>query len=61
MQDAGIISCAQAIEHYEIARFMTLIAWANAWGMEEAAANLHKALNLGRAKNAKLNELAGAV
>lgn len=60
VQDAGIISCAQAIEHYEIARFMTLTAWANAWGMEEAAANLQKALNVERAKNAKLNELAAA-
>lgn len=60
VQDAGIIACAQAIEHYEISRFMTLTAWANAWGVEAAAANLQKALNVERAKNAKLNELAAA-
>lgn len=60
VQDAGIIACAQAIEHYEIARFMTLTAWANAGRMEEAAAQLQKALNVERAKNAKLNELAAA-
>jgi ferritin-like metal-binding protein YciE len=60
VQDAGIVACAQAIEHYEIARFMTLTAWANAWRMEEAAAQLQKALNVERAKNAKLNELAAA-
>jgi ferritin-like metal-binding protein YciE len=60
VQDAGIVACAQAIEHYEIARFVTLTAWANAWRMEEAAAQLQKALNVERAKNAKLNELAAA-
>ncbi|MGE0280443.1 MAG: ferritin-like domain-containing protein [Rhizobiaceae bacterium] len=60
VQDAGIIACAQAIEHYEIARFMTLTAWANTWRMDEAAAQLQKALNVERAKNAKLNELASA-
>ena len=60
LQDAGIIACAQAIEHYEIARFMTLTAWANSRPMGDAAAHLQKALNVERAKNAKLNELAWA-
>lgn len=60
LQDAGIIACAQAIEHYEIARFMTLTAWANSRGMSKAAPYLQKALNVERAKNAKLNELAWA-
>lgn len=59
LQDAGIIACAQAIEHYEIARFMTLTAWANSKGLK-AAPQLQKALNVERAKNAKLNELAWA-
>ncbi len=60
VQDAGIIACAQAVEHYEIARFVTLTAWANAWANDKAAANLQKALNVERARNAKLNELATA-
>ena len=35
--DAGMIADAQAVEHYEIARYGTLIAWANQLGMKEAA------------------------
>jgi ferritin-like metal-binding protein YciE len=35
--DAGMIADAQAIEHYEIARYGTLIAWANQLAMADAA------------------------
>src|SRR6185437_4171836 len=35
--DAGMIADAQAVEHYEIARYGTLIAWANQLGMSDAA------------------------
>lgn len=35
--DAGLLSGAQAVEHYEISRYGTLIAWANQMGMEGAA------------------------
>lgn len=42
--DAGMIADAQAVEHYEIARYGTLIAWANQLGMEEAAALLGETL-----------------
>jgi len=35
--DAGMIADAQAVEHYEIARYGTLIAWANQLGMLDAA------------------------
>jgi ferritin-like metal-binding protein YciE len=28
VRDAGIVACAQAVEHYEIARYGALIAWA---------------------------------
>ena len=34
--DAGIIAAAQAIEHYEITRYGTLIAWAKQLGQSEA-------------------------
>jgi len=29
--DAGLLSGAQAVEHYEISRYGTLIAWPNSW------------------------------
>ena len=35
--DAGMIADAQAVEHYEIARYGTLIAWANQLGITDAA------------------------
>jgi ferritin-like metal-binding protein YciE len=34
--DAGLIAAAQAIEHYEIARYGTLLAWAKQLGIDEA-------------------------
>ncbi len=42
--DAGMIADAQAVEHYEIARYGTLIAWADQLGMEEAVALLNETL-----------------
>ncbi|MBB3655900.1 ferritin-like metal-binding protein YciE [Rhizobium sp. BK650] len=34
--DAGLISAAQAVEHYEIARYGTLKTWAQTLGFKEA-------------------------
>ncbi|SEP25653.1 protein of unknown function [Methylobacterium sp. ap11] len=34
--DAGLIAAAQAVEHYEIARYGTLLAWARQLGFSEA-------------------------
>jgi ferritin-like metal-binding protein YciE len=46
--DAGLVAAAQAIEHYEIARYGTLIAWAGQLGMKDAVkllqATLHSVL-----------------
>ena len=42
--DAGIIASAQAVEHYEITRYGTLIAWAKRLGMNEAAGLLEQTL-----------------
>ncbi len=36
--DAGLISSAQAVEHYEIARYGTLKRWAQVLGYKEAVA-----------------------
>ncbi|KQV36698.1 MULTISPECIES: ferritin-like domain-containing protein [unclassified Rhizobium] len=38
--DAGLISCAQAVEHYEIARYGTLKSWAAQLGYTEAVSLL---------------------
>jgi len=35
--DAGLVSAAQAVEHYEIARYGTLKRWAEELGMKDAA------------------------
>lgn len=35
--DAGLVAGAQAVEHYEIARYGTLVTWANLLGMSDAA------------------------
>ena len=35
--DAGMIADAQAVEHYEIARYGTMIAWAKQLGMNDAS------------------------
>ena len=40
--DAALIAAAQAVEHYEIARYGTLIAWAKELGREDCARMLEK-------------------
>lgn len=44
VRDAGIIAASQKIEHYEIATYGTLAAWAKTLGEEEAAALLVESL-----------------
>ena len=43
--DAGMIADAQAVEHYEIARYGTMIAWAKQLGMNDAASLLQQTLD----------------
>ena len=56
--DAGLIAAAQAAEHYEIARYGTLTAWAKMLGMSEAQKILHKTLEEERQTDEKLSILA---
>ncbi|GEP07220.1 ferritin-like domain-containing protein [Methylobacterium oxalidis] len=42
--DAGLIAAAQAVEHYEITRYGTLIAWAKQLGQSEAEGLLKQTL-----------------
>ncbi len=44
LRDAGILGAAQAAEHYEIARYGTLRAWAELLGQEEAVELLSETL-----------------
>jgi ferritin-like metal-binding protein YciE len=44
LRDAGILAAAQAAEHYEIARYGTLRAWAELLGQEEAVELLSETL-----------------
>jgi ferritin-like metal-binding protein YciE len=42
--DAALIAAAQAVEHYEIARYGTLVAWAKQFGRNDCAALLQQNL-----------------
>ena len=42
--DAGLIAAAQAVEHYEITRYGTLLAWAKQLDLSEAARLLEETL-----------------
>lgn len=55
--DAGLISSAQAVEHYEIARYGTLKAWAQELGMKEAVALFDATLKEEVATDEKLTAL----
>ncbi|MDR6195680.1 ferritin-like domain-containing protein [Siphonobacter sp. SORGH_AS_0500] len=57
-RDAGIIAACQKVEHYEIASYGTLTAWAKILGYEEAARLLHATLQEEEATDVKLTNLA---
>jgi ferritin-like metal-binding protein YciE len=44
VRDAGMLAAAQAVEHYEISRYGTLIAWAQQLGLQDAAKLLRQTL-----------------
>jgi ferritin-like metal-binding protein YciE len=58
--DAGLISSAQAVEHYEIARCGTLIAWAKQLGLKDAVPLLQANSQEEEATDKKLTALAEA-
>ncbi|WP_192243094.1 YciE/YciF ferroxidase family protein [Mesorhizobium silamurunense] len=55
--DAGLVGAAQAVEHYEIARYGTLIAWAGQLGMKDALPLLSETLNEESATDEALSAL----
>ena len=59
--DAGLIASAQAVEHYEIARYGTLHAWALALGMDDATGLLSETLEEEKKTDALLSELSSSL
>jgi ferritin-like metal-binding protein YciE len=56
--DAGLVSAAQSVEHYEISRYGTLIAWANQLGLTRAVPLLEATLEEEKATDEALSQLA---
>ena len=56
--DAGLVSAAQAVEHYEIARYGTLKTWARQLGLDAAVALFDATLKEEEATDQKLTKLA---
>ena len=58
MLDAALIACGQAIEHYEIARYGAMVAWAKGNGQHEVAGLLQQTLDEEKANDQLMNEIA---
>jgi ferritin-like metal-binding protein YciE len=58
VMDAALIAAAQAVEHYEITRYGTLIAWAEELGRSDCAVLLKQNLAEEKATDKKLTEMA---
>jgi len=56
--DAALIAAAQAVEHYEITRYGTLIAWARELGRKDCASLFEETLAEERAADHALTNLA---
>jgi ferritin-like metal-binding protein YciE len=57
-RDAAMIAAAQAVEHYEITRYGTLVSWGALLGLPEAVKLLSVSLKEEHGADAKLNKLA---
>ena len=58
VMDAGLIAAAQKVEHYEIASYGTVRAWAERLGYDKAARLLQETLDEESMANEKLNQIA---
>ena len=56
--DAALLASAQAVEHYEITRYGTLIAWAQQLGRNDCASVLQQNLDEEKATDKKLTAMA---
>ncbi|MFG1301741.1 ferritin-like domain-containing protein [Xanthobacter sp. V3C-3] len=58
--DAALAATAQAVEHYEITRYGTLVSWARRLGRADCAAILERTLEEEKAADGKLTAIAEA-
>jgi ferritin-like metal-binding protein YciE len=58
VRDAAMLAAAQSVEHYEISRYGTLVAWADKMGLDEASTLLQQTLDEEKDTDAKLSQLA---
>jgi ferritin-like metal-binding protein YciE len=58
--DAALIAAAQAVEHYEMTRYGTLIAWAKQLGRQDVISLLQQTLEEEKATDKKLTSVADA-
>ncbi|TIL84176.1 MAG: ferritin-like domain-containing protein [Mesorhizobium sp.] len=58
--DAGLVAAAQEVEHYEIARYGTLITWAGLLGLKDAVPLLEETLEEEKATDEALTQLGEA-
>ena len=58
--DAALVASAQAVEHYEITRYGTLIAWAKRLGRNDCASVLEQTLQEEKATDQALTKIADA-
>jgi len=58
VRDAGILACAQAVEHYEMARYGAIIAWAKEVGANEVVQLMQETLEEEKKADTLLNQLA---
>jgi ferritin-like metal-binding protein YciE len=56
--DAALIAAAQAVEHYEMTRYGSLIAWAKQLGRNDCASILQQTLDEEKAADTKLTNIA---
>jgi ferritin-like metal-binding protein YciE len=59
--DAGLLAAAQAVEHYEMSRYGTLVAWAEELGLEKSVDLLQETLDEEAATDEALTDLADDV
>jgi ferritin-like metal-binding protein YciE len=58
--DVALIAAAQAVEHYEMTRYGTLISWAKQLGKQDCVSLLQQTLDEEKATDKKLTQMAEA-
>jgi ferritin-like metal-binding protein YciE len=58
--NAALVAAAQAVEHYEMTRYGTLVAWAKQLGRNDCATVLQRNLDEEKAADRKLTDIAEA-